>query len=190
MSFKVFCHLQLKAASLEGLPTFGLTTPLRIFLVTGCVLFGGVCNIMEGNEDEELVSAYLLAVEEETKAKPYKKKTYNVWIHDIFKKKSQHEEYLTLVPDLLHNDVKFFRCFCMSQARFTALVDIMKPYLLRQTTTYQEAKRLVESLAESNLRGDSLVASGDIVPSMNLVGGISLNPDNREDIIDGARDRM
>lgn len=48
-------------------------------------------------------------------------------------------ENMTLFLDLLNDDIKFFQYFRMFQPRFIFLVDILKPHLLRQNTTYREA---------------------------------------------------
>lgn len=95
--------------------------------------------------DEEVVVACLLAEEEELE-KSVKRK-HSIWIHNIFKKRSEHGEYHTLFPDLLNDDTKFFQYFRMSQDKFNYLVDILKPHLLRQNTTYREAIGPEERLA-------------------------------------------
>ncbi|CAK1587669.1 unnamed protein product [Parnassius mnemosyne] len=102
---------------------------------------------MEENEEETIVIACLLAEEEEEKAKNSRKRKHNIWVHDIFRKRSQHGEYHTLFPDLLNDDAKFFQYFRMTQVKFNTLVDILKPYLLRQNTAYTEAIRPEERLA-------------------------------------------
>jgi len=96
------------------------------------------------SDEEELVVIALLAEEEERRGK---KRKHDMWIHDIFKKRSQHREYHTLFTDLLNDDVKFFQYFRMSQAKFTTLLDILSPHILRQNTTYREAIRPEERLA-------------------------------------------
>ncbi|CAG4951265.1 unnamed protein product [Parnassius apollo] len=96
---------------------------------------------MEENEEETIVIACLLAEEEEEKAKNSRKRKHNIWIHDIFKKRSQRGEYHTLFPDLLNDDAKFFQYFRMTQVKFNTLVDILKPHLLRQNTAYRETIR-------------------------------------------------
>lgn len=97
-------------------------------------------------EEQFFVVACLLAEEEENAKKP-KKRKHNMWIHDIFMKRSERGEYHTLFPDLLNDDIKFFENFRMSEAKFNFLVEILKPYLLRQNTTYREAIGPEERLA-------------------------------------------
>jgi len=101
---------------------------------------------MESNE-EEVVVIDLLAAEEEEEERRRKKRKHDMWIHDIFKKIWQHGEYHTLFTDLLNDDVKFFQYFRMSHAKFTILLDILSPHLLRQNTKYREAIEPEERLA-------------------------------------------
>jgi len=89
--------------------------------------------------DEELVIIASLLAEEDEEERRGNKRKHKMWIHDIFKKRSQFGEYLTLFTDLLNDDVKFFQYFRMSHAKFTTLLDIVSPHILRQNTTYRKA---------------------------------------------------
>ncbi|KAL5239368.1 hypothetical protein ACI65C_013369 [Semiaphis heraclei] len=97
--------------------------------------------------DEELVIITLLLDEEDEEESRGNKRKHRMWIHDIFKKRSQFGEYHTLFTDLLNDDVKFFQYFRMSHAKFTTLLDILRPHILRQNTTYREAIEPEQKLA-------------------------------------------
>ncbi|KAL0879747.1 hypothetical protein ABMA27_003460 [Loxostege sticticalis] len=101
---------------------------------------------MEESDEEQIVVVACLLAEEEELEKKVKRK-HSIWIHDIFKKRSEHGEYHTLFPDLSNDDIKFFQYFRMSQAKFHYLVDTLKPHLLRQNTKYREAIGPEERLA-------------------------------------------
>ncbi|KAF0714885.1 protein ALP1-like [Aphis craccivora] len=97
--------------------------------------------------DEELVIIALLLDEEDEEERRGNKRKHRMWIHDIFKKRSQFGEYHTLFTDLLNDDVKFFQYFRMSHAKFKTLLDILSPHILRQNTTYREAIEPEQKLA-------------------------------------------
>ncbi|KAI8432616.1 hypothetical protein MSG28_013602 [Choristoneura fumiferana] len=116
-----------------GLPT--VSTSIRIDDTSSIWIFvvsvrADSVRIEESDEEQIVVVACLLAEEEELEKK-VKKRKHSIWIHDIFKKRSEHGEYHTLFPDLSNDDTKFFQYFRMSQAKFNYLFDILKPHLLR-----------------------------------------------------------
>lgn len=94
---------------------------------------------MEKSDEEQFVVVACLLAEEEDLEKKANNRKHSIWVHNIFKKRSEHGEYHTLFPDLLIDDTKFFQYFHMSQFKFSYLVDILKPHLLRQNTAYMEA---------------------------------------------------
>lgn len=102
---------------------------------------------MEESDEEQFVVVACMLAEEEDLEKKANKRKHSIWVHNIFKKRSEHGEYHTLFPDLLNDDTKFFQYFRMSQDKFNYLVDILKPHLLRQNTTYREAIGPEERLA-------------------------------------------
>jgi hypothetical protein len=59
------------------------------------------------SEEEVVVTSCLLAEEEEQKRTRQRK----IWVHKINKKRVDYGEYHTLFPDLVDDDVKFFKYF-------------------------------------------------------------------------------
>ncbi|KAJ8895437.1 hypothetical protein PR048_000769 [Dryococelus australis] len=60
------------------------------------------------------------------------------WVHNINNNRTKCGEYHTVYPDLIEDDVKFFQYFRVTEAKFTALFDILREELEKQTTKFRE----------------------------------------------------
>lgn len=94
------------------------------------------------SEEEEIVIISMLLAEEENIRKKRK-----IWVHNICKKRLAFGEFHTLFPDLMEDEAKFFQYFRMSHEKFTALLDILQPEIVRNNTTFREAIGSKERLA-------------------------------------------
>ncbi|PNF36796.1 hypothetical protein B7P43_G09631 [Cryptotermes secundus] len=108
------------------------------------------------SEEEVVVTSCLLAEEEQKRTRKRK-----IWVHKINKKRVDYGEYHTLFPDLVDDDVKFFKYFRTTYAKFSELLNILRPHLVKQNTEYSHAiepqQRLAVCLRFNALRWLSLI---------------------------------
>jgi hypothetical protein len=64
-----------------------------------------------------------------------------------WKRRKSAREIAILFYDLVGSDRKFKKCWRMSYERFLRSLDISKPGLMKQNTSFREAVRLKERLA-------------------------------------------
>lgn len=88
---------------------------------------------MSSLNEEDFVIICLLSEEEQNE-----KKRKKCWVHNINIKRLRFGEYNSLFCDLIQDDIKFFQYFRMSHTRFQELLDILKPCLLKQNTSFRE----------------------------------------------------
>jgi hypothetical protein len=79
------------------------------------------------SEEEVVVTSCLLAEEEEVQKRTRKR---TIWVHKMNKKRVDYGLFHTLFPDLVDDDFKFFRYFRMTYAKFSELLNILRPYLV------------------------------------------------------------
>ncbi len=96
----------------------------------------------DSEEEEIVVVSCLLAEEEEQKVK--KRKT---WIHNINRKRLEFGEFHTLFPDLMEDDVKFFRYVRMTYSKFSHLLNILEMYIAKENTPFRTPVSPKERLA-------------------------------------------
>ncbi|KAJ8870154.1 hypothetical protein PR048_029166 [Dryococelus australis] len=82
------------------------------------------------NEEEVFVSS-LLSDEEDR----IRKRKRNVLAHNINSKRTKYGEYHTLCPDLVEDDMRFFQYFLTTEAKFKALLDILREELGKQQSS-------------------------------------------------------
>lgn len=89
------------------------------------------------DSDEDIIIA--LACEE------IEQQTPKIWIHDINLKRETYGEFYHLFPDLVADDVKFFKYFRMSLIKFNEIVQLLN--LQKQVTNYRKPIPPEERLA-------------------------------------------
>lgn len=80
--------------------------------------------------------ATVLEAEEEEQSSKKKKK---MWVHEINSKRLIFGEHKHLFQDLLKDSKKFIKYFRMSQQKFYELLDIIRPDIEKQNTTFRLA---------------------------------------------------
>ncbi|XP_067000348.1 uncharacterized protein [Anabrus simplex] len=97
---------------------------------------------MSSSSEEDLLFAVALLANEEEE-----KRERKVWVHNIYEKRETYGEFHHLFPDLLKDRSKFFHYFRMSQEKFYELLNLVKPCVERENTTFRRAVPCEERLA-------------------------------------------
>ncbi|KAJ8886708.1 hypothetical protein PR048_012920, partial [Dryococelus australis] len=79
-------------------------------------------------------------------------------------KRTKYGEYHTLYPDLVEDEMTFFQYFRMTEAKITALLDILREELEKQTTKFREPVGNKERLTVC-LRTDALLTCDCTFPN-------------------------
>lgn len=100
---------------------------------------------MESSDSEEEILFLATVIEAEEEEQRSKKK--KMWAHEINSKRLIFGEHNHLFQDLLKDSKKFLKYFRMSQEKFYELLDIIRPDIEKQDTTFRLAIPSEERLA-------------------------------------------
>lgn len=99
---------------------------------------------MSSSSDEELFAIACAFEDEEETNKKRKKRT---WVHNINIKRKLYGEFHTLFDDLLRDEAKFFQYFRMTHEKFSNLLNMLRPHIEKNNSTFRESIESTERLA-------------------------------------------